>query len=128
MTKYAGADWLQTQINYRRKPYVLSALAREVADIMGQLLYGLYHWESAETSGAWKGDKEISVCISDELASNSLLTLLVLLAHRRKIVVAIQGAAPRYLRLIFRRNNEHKSIEEAIVHFENVVNFGAEDS
>ena len=123
MPKYAGADWLQKQINYRKKPYVLSPLAREVADIVGQLYYGLYHWETAVESKAWLGDKEISLCVPMGFASESLLTLLVLMAHKRKISISIRPATPHYLRLAFRKKDEHESIEQAIARFENIVNF-----
>ena len=123
MTKYAGADWLQTQINYRSKPFVLSELAREVADILGQLLFGLYHWETVVNSACWLGERDISLCLSEEFASDGRLTLLVLLAHRRKIAVSIRPASSNYLRLVFRKKEGHSSIEQAIAKFENIVDF-----
>ena len=87
MTKYAGAAWLQNQINYRKNPYQLSDFAKDVADIMGQVEAGLYHWENAVSNKGWKGGDRIDLNYPCNLRTGffgSSLTLLVLYATPKR--------------------------------------------
>lgn len=122
--KHMGADWLQKQIDSLSKPYQLSPLARDVADIMGQLEYGIYHWETVVSSKGWKGSDKITLNrafrLSTGLWGNSL-TLLVLLCHKKQIQVTIHPSSPTSLGLSFVRATEQPFIPECIEDLKHLV-------
>jgi hypothetical protein len=118
VTKYAGAEWLQNQINYKKNPFELSDLAKEVADIMGQIEAGLYHWENVVSNKGWtdKGNR-IDLTYPSKLTTGyfgSSLTLLVLLCHAKKIQLTIAPCSPTSLKLSFVKALEQSTIDDAI--------------
>ena len=115
MTKYAGADWLQNRIKYE-----LSPLARDVADIMGQMEGGLYNWEKAISSKGWEGDDRINLNYNNELLGTTL-TLLVLLCHSKKIQITIRPCSPTAIGLSFVKADEQPTINMAIAMFTTTV-------
>jgi len=117
MTKYAGSEWLQNQINYRKNPFQLSELARDVADIMGQVEVGLYHWENVVSSKGWKGGDRIDLNYPCNLRTGFLgssLTLLVLLCHSKNIQLTITPCSPSAIKLSFVRASEQATMDKAI--------------
>jgi hypothetical protein len=124
MTKYAGAEWLQNQIDCRRNPFQLSDFAKEVADIMGQVEVGLYHWENVVSNKGWKGDNRIDLNYPCNLRTGffgSSLTLLVLLCHAKKIQLTIAPCSPSAVRLSFVRASEQATMDKAISHLKDTV-------
>ncbi len=117
MTKYMGAEWLQKQLNYKKNPVQLSDLAKDVADIMGQVEAGLYHWEDVVSSKGWKGGDRIDLNYPSKLMTGYFggsLTLLVVLCHSKKIQLTIKPSSPTSIKLSFVRASEQPSIDEAI--------------
>jgi len=99
MSKYAGADWLQSRIDFE-----LSPLARKVADLMGQVECGLYHWDCVIGQEGWKEKDRIALLHNERLithGSHCSLTLLVLLCHQQKIELTIEPCSDNWIRLIF---------------------------
>lgn len=124
MTKYAGAQWLQNQINYRKNPFELSDFAKEVADIMGQVEAGLYHWENVVSCKAWEGGDLVELNYPYKLRIGffgSSLTLMVLLCHAKKIQLTIAPCSPTSLKLSFVRASEQATIDDAIVTLKDTV-------
>lgn len=114
---YAGAEWLKAN-----KVKNLSDFGGRVADLIGYLYQGIYHVDGIERQD-WSGADEIELKISGEFSTFDYrnLTVLVLLAHRMAIRVAISPCTPRLLRIRFsQRTREgevyyrHPTIEEAI--------------
>ncbi len=115
--KYAGAKWLQKQIDGRRKPYELSPLAIDIADIMGQIECGLYHWENVVSSKGWQGKDRIELNYPFKLKTGFFggsLTLLVMLCHSKKIELKISPCSPTAIKLSFVRASEQPAISECI--------------
>ncbi len=125
--RYAGAGWLRDNLKYANPTMQVSEFGARVADLLGFLYMGLYHLDGVEKHD-WSQDYRIAVTIGKyDLSTydNDRLTVLVLLAHRMAIRVAIESASPWRLRLIFsnrRREGKwherHPDITEALVHFE----------
>lgn len=122
--KYAGAEWLQKQIGYLRNPYQLSGFAKEVADIVGQVEVGLYHWENVVSNKGWKGIDRIDLnypCNLNTGFLGSSLTLLVLLCHAKKIQLTIAPCSPTSLKLSFVKAYEQADMDKAISHLRDTV-------
>jgi len=99
MSKYAGADWLQGRVDFE-----LSPLARKVADLMGQVECGLYHWDCVVGQKGWNEKYLIELRYGDRLTTHSFpcsLTLLVLLCHQQKIELTIEPCSDHQIRLLF---------------------------
>jgi len=100
MNLYAGSDWIRKSLGVKD----ISPLGEAVADLVGQVFLGIYHLPTAALKKVeWDDDYIIRLVIGKSLCTvdNNELTRLVVLAHDRLIRVDIEGAAPRYLRLIF---------------------------
>ena len=124
MTKYAGAEWLQKQINYKKNPYQLSDFAKEVADIMGQVEFGLYHWENVVSIKGWEGCDRIDLNYPCNLRTGffgSSLTLLVLLCHSKNIQLTIAPCSPTAIKLSFVRASEQATMDKAISFLKDTV-------
>ena len=99
MSKYAGADWLQGRVDFE-----LSPLARKVADLMGQVECGLYHWDRVAGQKGWKEKDRIALLYGDRLTTDQVsgsLTLVVLLCHQQKIQLTIEPCSPSRIQLVF---------------------------
>jgi len=130
---YKGADWIETVLRLEAErrgenpdDVKMSDFGRKVADLLGDLFYGIYHIdkEALHPRVDWSNERHIEIVIHEgQMATYDFgyLTRFVVLCHDRCIRGAIQGAAPRYLRLIFHpRKREgtpsetHPTMEEHI--------------
>lgn len=113
MTKYAGAEWLQRQINGSSKPFELSNIAKDVADIMGQLEAGLYHWENVVSKKGWRDASHdyIELTYPNKLNSSSIL-FLSMLCFSKKIECRLSPSSPYAVKLSFIRVPDQKLFEE----------------
>ncbi len=117
---YAGSDWLPGGIGVQE----ISPLGKEVADLLGDVFLGIYHLNYTSLRKVnWANPCHIEFVLDHELATTDFdeLTRLVVLCHDRALRCAIEGAAPRHLRLIFhkrqrggRARQRHLGMEQAI--------------
>ena len=123
-TQHAGAGWLENQLKLENR--TLSPLGREVADILGYVYQGLYHIAGIEKR-EWENNRHIQIPVHDHLSTYdySLLTTLVLLAHRRSIRIEIRPCNFNHIYLFFSRRDRsnhpiegHPTIQQAIARFE----------
>lgn len=142
MHTYAGADWLQAQLAIRPIPAMhgcpISPLGVRVADLLGDLWRGFYHWHREWRRVDWSHDRWIEVRISKNALDCSTwdgsgLTTLVLLCHQRCLRVTIDPAGSLYLRLTFflrqrtgSTYERHPTIQEAIARFTQEYGAGEE--
>lgn len=126
--KYAGAAWLEKARTYwkgHKEP--MSDLARDVADMLGQVYGGLYHMDDSSLMRAeWHNDHRISVVVYDGGANlgtydGSALATLVILCHLLNVKLLIEAASPRHVRLTFIRvgkwgyaRESHPNLDDAI--------------
>ncbi len=117
--KYAGAEWL------RGCKVEVSPFAARVADLVGYVWQGIYHIHNVERKD-WSNPYSVTISIRGELATtdSNHLTMLVLLAHRLAIRVAIRPSGPGMLCLQFnerkrdgRLYERHSTIDEVIEYF-----------
>lgn len=129
----SGSGWLRARLPYLAKrgqpPPALSEFGARVADLLGELFDGLYHWDGAERTD-WSREHvvEVTVAKSSSLATYDFdhLTRLVFLAHRDCIRVEIEPASPKYLRVVFTPRKRdggwiaerHPTLREAVEAFE----------
>lgn len=94
---HGGSAWLR-----RGQITNLSPLGEAVADLLGDLLGGLYHLDGA-ASVDWSNPSYIEVRWPSDLSTfdSNTLTRLVLLAHDRAIRVDISPRSNRYLTMLF---------------------------
>ena len=100
-----GAEWLAASLQHRRLEPA-SALGNAVADILGEVYYGIYHLDKTalfHKRTKWHDPQVIRVTVGGELATvdGRELTQLVLLTHGFGLRLAICGAANGYLVLQF---------------------------
>ncbi len=128
MNHYAGASWIQGQIEHGRYKGPLSPIGRKAATILGDLYQGIYHIEDQAQKVNWSNPDFITIVVykSHGLATfdGDQLTQLVLMAHLLSVRVSIEPASPRHLRLVFaHRTREgdlyfrHPGLSEAIEMF-----------
>lgn len=98
--KYAGSDWIKSNFKVE-----LSSLGEAVADLLGDLFYGIYHLDSTALKKVdWANDHHIIFILGwKSLATTDFdeLTRLVILCHDRCIRCEISPRAFHYLELIF---------------------------
>lgn len=140
MNNYAGADWLQENIeawnrlNPQKPPKRLGELGKRVADFLGQWEYGIYHLDyKALLRVDWNNERFIEIAISYKTLSTcdfDNLTRLVFLAHQTALRVEIMPLSPRSLKFLFhgRQNNDltdrhtyHPTLSEAVKRFSQQV-------
>lgn len=134
MSRYAGADWMQTQldalhkINPKKHPQTeLSQLGKKVADFLGDWQYGIYHLSQKELFKAdWSNNHHIEISIFCSCLSTTDyndLTRLVFLAHAMALRVQIEPSTHHHMRLMFHerthsasdgRTLHHPSLDEAV--------------
>jgi len=98
---FAGSEWVENSLRYEGE---MSELGRSVADLLGDLFFGIYHMNTTSLHKVeWDNNQSIAVTVDTELATfdSDGLTRLVVLCHDRMIRCSIQGLAPRYVRLMF---------------------------
>lgn len=126
--KYKGAEWLAAQFAAIAKmrggaERQISEHGRRVADLLGELLFGLYHLNKTSLYKAeWHNNHYIQVTMRGELSTwdYNNLTRIVFLAHAFGMRVGIEGAANGYLRLRFinpEGASKHPTIDAAVERF-----------
>jgi len=86
-TKYAGAEWLQSRVDYP-----LSPLAKKVAFIMGVVFGGLYNWEDCHKMAGWRSESVILLPLDFQLTAGIFcpsLSALVIECHRCGVEVSL---------------------------------------
>lgn len=125
ITSYSGAEWVQEAIKYGSIKGPMSELGELVAEILGEVYYGIYHLDSGCLSRVdWANGYWIEIVIGRDMATydGDTLTRLVILCHELLVRCEIEAAAPRYLRLIFHKRHardgkmsrRHPTIEDAV--------------
>lgn len=118
---HAGADWL------RSSGVVLSPLGERVADLVGELVQGIYHLGDRAFQPNWAHDHFIELRLRQDLATfdGNMLTRLVFLAHDYCIRVEVSPCNPQFLSLMFHQRKptgsmwaRHPSIRQALEAFE----------
>lgn len=97
-TELSAAGWLHSH-GKRCSP-----LGEKAAAVVGKLYQGIYHIDRPAIKTDWSNLHEVSICVPDNRFStydDGLLTDIVLLAHEHNVRVAVKGAAPGYIRLVF---------------------------
>ncbi|MFP4345627.1 MAG: hypothetical protein ACLFU8_13110 [Anaerolineales bacterium] len=104
-TEYAGADWVREA--FRIEPSELGAI---VADLVGDVFFGIYHVQALLDKTDWTNPRWIEVQIDCDLSTvdNDLLTRLVVLAHDRMVRVSISGGWRSRLRLEFHKRDRRE--------------------
>ena len=122
---YSGLDWLEKNLPHRKgRDNIISPLGRKVADLLGDLFYGIYHINKEAMNVDWSNERWIQITLPDHGWSTfdfANLTRFVLLCHQHGIRGTIEAAAYRYIRFIFHDAEKacgrpHPTIEEAIAH------------
>lgn len=119
MSNYAGADWMQEQLDALHKiapkkyPEVkMSPLAIKVADFLGEWVYGIYHLSQKELFKVdWTNNRHIEISIYNYCLStfdDNDLTRLVFLAHEMALRVQIEPSTHHHLRIMFHERSHHK--------------------
>lgn len=134
--RYSGSDWLIKNMSYANNRTMaqkeISQLGRDVADLLGELFYGIYHIDSKALDRVdWSNNHHIVISLgykSWSTVDDSTLTRLVFLAHHRALRVSIDAATHGYVRLMFhqrKRGNDsmrcHPTIDEALERFKATV-------
>lgn len=100
-TGYRGADWIKSALKVKE----MSPLGEAVADLLGDMFFGIYHLdEKALRRVDWGNTHHIEFSLgwrSLATVDDNLLTVLVVLAHDRMLRVSIEASTHRYLRLLF---------------------------
>lgn len=112
-THYAGAEWIGGTSWGRVK--ALSPLGRAVADLLGDIFFGIYHLETkALMKAQWDDPYVIILVLRCRLSTfdNDSLTRLVVLCHDRCIRCHITGKGPGYIELMFHRRQREGSMYE----------------
>lgn len=132
MGNYSGHEWIQENIRAKGQTLQMSPLGQDVADLLGELFYGIYHispkalekvdWGNPHWIEITIGYKDFSTTDFDDL------TRLVFLAHHLAIRVSLEAKARQHLRLLFHRrertgdySRRHPFLEEAVKRFKDTV-------
>jgi hypothetical protein len=117
--QYAGSDWLRQAGRITN----ISPLGEAVADLLGDLFYGIYHLDGAAGMD-WSNNDYIEIrMMSGAWATFDPcdLTRLVFLAHDRCLRVDINPRSHRSLTLLFHQRKReggvwarHPTLEEAV--------------
>jgi hypothetical protein len=130
MAKYSGSEWVQGNIH--AKGQQMSQLGKDVADLLGELFYGIYHISPKSLSKVdWSNPHWVEITIGYKDFSTTDfddLTRLVFLAHHTAIRVSLDAVARQHIRLIFHRrervghySSRHPYLDEAVKRFKDNV-------
>jgi hypothetical protein len=121
---FAGADWLAEMLAARNRP-PMSPLGKDVANLLGQLYFGIYHIDKQVMKTIWDPNDYIELVVRDSNFATfdpNMLTRLVVLCHDKAIRCEISSRGFGYLMLRFHRRNRegsfsqrHPTIERAIL-------------
>jgi hypothetical protein len=129
MSAYSGADWIKKSMMY---PKEMSELGKNVADLLGELFYGIYHLGSNQLRKVdWSNKHYIEFILGWKTLSTfdfDELTRLVFLAHHMAIRVEISPHAFNFIMLRFhqrQRNSDfalrHPTLDKAVTTFKTNV-------
>ena len=141
MDKFAGAEWMQDQLDASHKsnpskhPEVkMAPLGIKAADLLGEWQRGIYHLQMrALYKVDWANTHWIEItiyCAGMSTYDFDDLTRLVFLAHERCIRIELEPATHHYMKIMFHeRTHEehvgigrfHPSLEEAVALFKQTV-------
>lgn len=141
MGKYSGSEWIKENILAKGQTIQISPLGRDVADLLGELFYGIYHISpKALNKTDWGNPHWIEITIGyQDFATTDFnhLTRLVFLAHHLAIRCSLDAVARQHIRLLFHRreregdySRRHPHLEEAVKSFKDNVSlpeYGKED-
>jgi hypothetical protein len=126
---YSGSDWIKSSMRY---PKEMSPLGIKVADLLGELFYGIYHLDLKRLWAVdWSNNSYIEISIgwhSFSTVDYDELTRLVFLAHHMAVRIQIDAATHKYLRLMFHQRcrfgdyaHRHPTLDEAVAAFKETV-------
>ncbi len=99
--KYAGADWVHRSLGIEN----MSGLGEKVADLLGDVFYGIYHLEVKDLKKVnWSNPHHISFKMRyRELATvdSDALTVLTVLSHDRMVRVSIKPYSRNAMEIMF---------------------------
>jgi len=128
MSKYAGLDWLEKSLPYVKPLDVISPLGKRVAELLGDLYFGIYHINKEVMKTNWTNDHWIQITLPDRGWSTfdfDNLTRFVFLCHEHGIRGTIEAASFKYVRLIFHDPNKcsgraHPTIMDSLKNYDRV--------
>ena len=100
--KYAGADWIEASLKIPN----MSQLGKDVADLLGDLFFGIYHLPTVALRKVnWSDDDYIRITLSAPMATydGDKLTRLVVLSHDRMLRVDLSPCNFQHLELLFHK-------------------------
>lgn len=126
--KYSGFDWIVRNYEIVHPEAIVSELGCDVADLLGELFFGIYHIDNrALMKVDWTNKSYIEISIGWQDWSTvdfDKLTRLVFLAHHMAIRVNITPSKYGYLKLLFHQRNRngdsyhrHPTLDEAVDKF-----------
>lgn len=101
--KYAGAEWVKAAFKCEMSP-----LGELVADLLGDMYFGIYHLDSKSLKRTdWSDRHSIVYNHQHSMATydGNELTRLVVLSHDRMLRVQIKGLAPGLMQIVFHKRN-----------------------
>lgn len=120
--KYAGAEWVEKDLHKS-----LSPLGRDVADLLGELFFGIYHLETGALNKVdWANDHHIVIVLRQSLSTFDFngLTRLVFLAHWFCVRVELSAKSFNYIEIMFHKRNRngaycfrHPTLKQAVDEF-----------
>jgi hypothetical protein len=122
----SGSGWLIAAKGEK----AVSELGKDVADLLGELFFGIYHIQPEVMRADFSNPTWIEVLVHKSLATFDFneLTRLVFLAHHMAIRVDVSAARNGILRLMFHRrerdggiSKRHPTLDEAVCSFKNHV-------
>ncbi len=128
---HAGAEWMARQLKYARPEMQMSDFGRRVANLLGEVFFGIYHLNHTELYRAdWSNEKWIEISVGwKPLATYDFneLTRLVFLAHEMQIRVELDASTHKYMRYRFHDSPKHPSLEKAVALFRTEYALKAEE-
>ena len=130
--EYSGSDWLERHLEATKPGVKMSQLGIDVADLLGELFFGIYHINTKWLDKVdWSNKRFIVISIgwrSWATTDYDELTRLVFLAHHRAIRVDIDAATNKFIRLLFHQRKRgkdgmrcHPTLDEAVARFKSHV-------
>ena len=114
MGDYSGSEWIQNNYKHSHPSMVMSDLGKHVADLLGELFYGIYHINQNSLDRVnWENQYHIEISIGWTSWSTfdfSNLTRLVFLAHHRAIRVDLSPCNFTHIELMFHQRSRSKEI------------------
>lgn len=111
-TIYAGAEWLKHSLKIES----MSPLGEAVADLLGELVFGIYHIDARRLLAVdWSCNHHIIISLHLNGFSTydyNTLTRLVFLAHHMAIRVEVNPCNFNYIELMFHQRERNGNISQ----------------